>query len=214
MGRGVTATLFTMARDLSKLAKKARERLNDNGVKPMANQKQEFAPPRAKKAKYLRDADGNLYLWTAELAERGDLVAAYDPDNPEMFAKDSEQIKLNRQLEVAREKAQMEEAARLEAERKAKEAEARQAEADQLAQANQQNLNKLESQLEQEREKHAKQLAEMQAKLDAMAKAQAKAEVPEVPEVPEEKPAKRPRKKAKAEPKVEENNDDLSEFDS
>lgn len=182
----------------------------------MANQKQEFAPPRAKKAKYLRDADGNLYLWTPELAERGDLVAAYDPDNPDMFSKDNEQIKLNRQLELAREKAQMEEAARLEAERKAKEAEARQAEADQLAHANQQNLNKLESQIEQERAEHAKKMAEMQAKLDAMAKEQAQAKAEEAEEAVEEKPAKRPRKKAKAEPKAEEQSkeaDDLSEFD-
>lgn len=128
------------------------------------------APPRAKKAKFLKDADGNLYLWTKELAERGDLVAAFDPDEPTRFDADYQQIALNRELEIARDNADAQTAARLEAEKAQLEAEEAKREAEELALANERNLLAAQKQLEEERQKNALALAEMQAKLDALAK--------------------------------------------
>lgn len=206
-----------MARKFSNLAKVARERYKqkqDLDMSVIGTQNTTVkAPPRAKKAPYLRDADGNLYLWTDELAERGDLVAAFDPSQPEKFSEDQSQIALNRDLEIAREKAEAEEVARLEAVRKQEEAEVAKREAEEVAKANEHNLRIAEEKLQAEREAHAKELAEMQAKLDAMAKgaADAKAEEPTEEKVePEKKPA--PKKRTK---KVEQptDNDDLDNFD-
>lgn len=206
-----------MTRKFSNLAKIARGRYQqkqDLDMSVIGTQNTTVvAPPRAKKAPYLRDADGNLYLWTDELAERGDLVAAFDPSQPEKFSEDQSQIALNRELEIAREKAEAEEVARLEAVRKQEEAEAAKREAEDLANANERNLRIAEEKLQAEREAHAKELAEMQAKLDAMAKGvvDAKAEEPTEEKVePEKKPA--PKKRAKkAEQPTE--NDDLDNFD-
>lgn len=160
----------------AQLAKLARERYKSFGDEEMAQQNYTTtdstvtAPPMAKKAKYLRDADGNLYLWTYELATRGDLVAAYDPDKPDEYNADQAQIQINRELEIARERADAEEVARLEAVKAKEKAEADRQEAEQIAQANQRNLDLVQRQLEEEREQHAKEMAEMQAKFDAMAK--------------------------------------------
>lgn len=201
-----------MARKFSELAKAARERYKtkdlDMSVLSTTNNTV-TAPPMAKKAKYLRDADGNVYLWTAELAERGDLLAGYDPDNPEKYADDQAQIALNRELEIARERADAEEAARLEALRDKEAAEKAKKEAEEVANANARNLQLAEEALQAEREAHAKQMAEMQAKLDAMAKgiADAKEESSKEDVQPKKKAA--PAKRAK---KVEAT-DDLSEFD-
>lgn len=114
-----------MARKFTELAKEARRRLSpyDEETIMALDNPQSVAPPKAKKAKYLRDADGNLYLWTESLAERGDLVAAFDPENPDEFIADQEQIELNRKLEIAQEEARLQEAARLESEKAAKLAE-------------------------------------------------------------------------------------------
>ena len=125
------------------------------------------APPRAAKAPYLRDAAGNIYLWAPELAARGDLVAAYDPDEPERFADDQKQIELNRRLEIAQQNAQAEEAARIKAEKE-------KVEAEKLAEANARNLEIARQQLEEKEEAHAKKVAELQAQIDALAKGQAK----------------------------------------
>lgn len=132
------------------------------------------APPRAAKAPYLRDAAGNIYLWTPELAARGDLVAAYDPDEPERFADDQKQIELNRRLEIAQQNAQAEEAARIKAEKEKVEAEKQAHEAEELANANARNLEIARKQLEEKETEHAKKVAELQAQIDALAKGQAK----------------------------------------
>ena len=132
------------------------------------------APPRAAKAPYLRDAAGNIYLWTPELAARGDLVAAYDPDEPERFADDQKQIELNRRLEIAQQNAQAEEAARIKAEKEKVEAEKQAHEAEKIAEANARNLEIARQQLEEKEEAHAKKVAELQAQIDALAKGQAK----------------------------------------
>lgn len=132
------------------------------------------APPRAAKAPYLRDAAGNIYLWTPELAVRGDLVAAYDPDEPERFADDQKQIELNRRLEIAQQNAQAEEAARIKAEKEKLEAETQAREAEELANANARNLEIARKQLEEKETEHAKKVAELQAQIDALAKGQAK----------------------------------------
>lgn len=132
------------------------------------------APPRAAKAPYLRDAAGNVYLWTPELAARGDLVAAYDPDEPERFADDQKQIELNRRLEIAQQNAQAEEAARIKAEKEKLEAETQAREAEELANANARNLEIARKQLEEKETEHAKKVAELQAQIDALAKGQAK----------------------------------------
>lgn len=131
------------------------------------------APPMAKKAKYLRDAYGNVYLWTNELATRGDLVAAFDPDNPDEYSDDQTQIQLNRELEIARDRADAEEVARLEAVKEKEKAEAEKQKAEEIALANQRNLDIANRKLEEAREEHAKQIAEMQAQIDALAKAKA-----------------------------------------
>lgn len=150
----------------------------------------------AAKAKYLRDANDVLYLWSPALAARGDLVAAYDPNQPDVHAEDFNNIVLNRELELARDKAQVEEANRLEAEKAKKEAEKAKKEAEEIALANAENLRKTQVELERLQAEHAKQMAEMQAKLDAMATQKAKTsrgkkKVQEV-EQDEEKPASNP----------------------
>lgn len=207
-----------MTRKFTNLAKLARERyLNTQDFDMQIEGRSTTtvtAPPRAKKAPYLRDADGNLYLWTDELAERGDLVAAFDPDEPEKFSDDQSQIALNRELEIARERADAEEAARLEAVRNAEAAEAAKREAEEVAQANERNLQIAEAKLQTEREEHAKQIAEMQAKLDAMAKGmvadkEMSEDVSEEAVPPKKKSA--PKKRVKKE--VENDTDDLNEFD-
>lgn len=153
-------------------AKKARERYKYLGDIEMAqdNSTTITAPPRARKAPFLRDAEGNIYLWTEELALRGDLVAAYDPNEPDNFVSDQKQIQLNRELELARERADAEEVARLEAVKEKEKAEKAKAEAEEVAAANRRNLDLIQQQLEEERAKHATAMAEMTAKLDALAK--------------------------------------------
>lgn len=199
-----------MTRKFSALAKLARERYQDTQEPDMTvlgtTNNTVTAPPKAKKAPYLRDADGNVYLWTEELAERGDLVAAYDPNQPDKYADDQSQIALNRELELARERADAEEAARLQAVRDAEAAEAAKREAEEVASANERSLRLAEETLQTEREEHAKQLAELQAKMDAMAKEVAKSaglvkptEEVETVEAPKKKST--PKKRA---PKVEE----------
>ena len=189
-----------MVRKYAHLAKQARERYKSFGDEEMAQQNYTTndstvtAPPMAKKAKYLRDADGNLYLWTYELAMRGDLVAAYDPDNPDEYNADQAKIQLNRELEIARERADAEEVARLEAVKAKEKAEADRQEAEQIAQANQRNLDIAQRQLEEEREQHAKKMAEMQAKLDAMAKQMAVGQ--EDPDKEAEQPKAKPKRKS------------------
>lgn len=209
-----------MTRKFSNLAKQARERYQQTQDLDMSvlgtTNTTVTAPPRAKKAKYLRDADGNIYLWTEELAERGDLVAAYDPNQPDKFAEDQSQISLNRELEIARERADAEEAARLEAVRDAEAAEAARKEAEALAEANERNLRITEEKWQAEREEHAKQLAELQAQIDALAKGAVK-EVNE-PVKEDKKPAPKKRTKKVEEPAPSESvelddNSGLEDFD-
>lgn len=174
-----------MARKYEALARQARERYNQqtDGDLEMAQDTMNVAPPMAKKAKFLRDADGNIYPWVPELAARGDLVAAYDPDKPDMYADDQAQIALNRELEIAKERADAEEVARLEAQKRAEEEAAKRAEAEQIAQANQRNLSQAQEALARQEEEHAKQVAALQAQIDAMAKQQAEAAVEKPAEV-------------------------------
>lgn len=161
------------------LAKQARERYKSLGDREMAQDlyttsgSTVTAPPMAKKAKYLRDAYGSIYLWTNELATRGDLVAAHDPDNPDKYSDDQTQIQLNRELEIARDRADAEEVARIEAVKEKEKAEAEKQKAEEIALANQRNLDIANRKLEEAREEHAKQIAEMQAQIDALAKAKA-----------------------------------------
>lgn len=200
-GVGYYPHAFTMVGKFEHLAKSARERYKSLGDTEMAqqystNDSTVVAPPIAKKAKYLRDANGVIYLWTPDLALRGDLVAAYNPDNPDEYADDQKQIQLNRELEIARERADAEEVARLEAVKAKEKAEAERQEAEEIAQANQRNLDVAQRQLEEQREQHAKEMAEMQAKLDAMAKQVAVGQDDSVEE-PEAKPKRKsPAKKA------------------
>ncbi len=206
------------------LAKQARERYKSFGDEEMAQQNYTTtdstvtAPPMAKKAKYLRDADGNLYLWTYELATRGDLVAAYDPDNPDEYNSDQAQIQINRELEIARERADAEEVARLEAVKAKEKAEADRQELEAIALANQRNLDVAQRQLEEQREQHAKEMAEMQAKLDAMAKQVAvgpDASAEELKDVQVEEPKAKPKRKspAKKAEKVVEKTQQEDDFD-
>jgi len=168
-----------MARKYADLARQARERYNQqsDGDQEMAQDTMNVAPPMAKKAKFLRDADGTIYPWVPELAARGDLVAAYDPEKPDAFAEDQAQIALNRELEIAKERADAEEVARLEAQKRAEEEAAKRAEAEQIAQANQRNLTQAQEALARQEEEHAKKIAELQAQIDAMAKQQAEVAV-------------------------------------
>lgn len=168
-----------MARKYADLARQARERYNQqsDGDQEMAQDTMNVAPPMAKKAQFLRDADGTIYPWVPELAARGDLVAAYDPEKPDAFAEDQAQIALNRELEIAKERADAEEVARLEAQKRAEEEAAKRAEAEQIAQANQRNLTQAQEALARQEEEHAKKIAELQAQVDAMAKQQAEVAV-------------------------------------
>lgn len=186
-----------MARKFTDLARQARERYNQqtDGDQEMAQDTMNVAPPMAKKAKFLRDADGTLYPWVPELAARGDLVAAYDPEKPDAFADDQAQIALNRELEIAKERADAEEVARLEAQKRAEEEAAKRAEAEQIAQANQRNLTQAQEALARQEEEHAKKVAELQAQIDAMAKQQV--------EVAIEKPKKTKKTKAEKPAEVE-----------
>ncbi len=160
-----------MARKYADLARQARERYNQqsDGDQEMAQDTMNVAPPMAKKAQFLRDADGTIYPWVPELAARGDLVAAYDPEKPDAFAEDQAQIALNRELEIAKERA--------DAEKRAEEEAAKRAEAEQIAQANQRNLTQAQEALARQEEEHAKKVAELQAQIDAMAKQQAEVAV-------------------------------------
>lgn len=167
------------------------------------------APPMAKKAKYLRDADGNLYLWTYELATRGDLVAAYDPERPDEYNDDQAQIQLNRELEIARDRADAEEVARLEAVKEKEKAETEKQKAEEIALANQRNLDIANQKLEEEREAHAKQIAEMQAQIDALAKAKATGSVEEATEETQSPKRKAPAKKKEVESAKTDSTDDL-----
>ena len=168
-----------MARKYADLARQARERYNQqsDGDQEMAQDTMNVAPPMAKKAQFLRDADGTIYPWVPELAARGDLVAAYDPEKPDAFAEDQAQIALNRELEIAKERADAEEVARFEAQKRAEEEAAKRAEAEQIAQANQRNLTQAQEALARQEEEHAKKIAELQAQIDAMAKQQAEVAV-------------------------------------
>ena len=168
-----------MARKYTDLARQARERYNQqsDGYQEMAQDTMNVAPPMAKKAQFLRDADGTIYPWVPELAARGDLVAAYDPEKPDAFAEDQAQIALNRELEIAKERAAADEVARLEAQKRAEEEAAKRAEAEQIAQANQRNLTQAQEALARQEEEHAKKIAELQAQIDAMAKQQAEVAV-------------------------------------
>lgn len=177
------------------------------------------APPRAAKAPYLRDAAGNIYLWTPELAARGDLVAAYDPNSPERFADDQKQIELNRRLEIAQQNAQAEEAARLKAEKDKLEAEKQVAEAEKLAEANARNLEIARKKLEEQEAEHAKKVAELQAQIDALAKDKAETVLSEDEDAKVEqedvKPVKRkaPAKKAKDAEPAQPADEDLGDLD-
>lgn len=180
------------------------------------------APPRAAKAPYLRDAAGNIYLWTPELAARGDLVAAYDPNSPERFADDQKQIELNRRLEIAQQNAQAEEAARIKAEKEKVEAEKQATEAEKLAEANARNLEIARHKLEEQEAEHAKQVAALQAQIDALAKDKAETVLSEDEDAKVEQedvqPVKRkaPAKKAKtAEPEqpAQHADEDLGDLD-
>lgn len=213
-----------MTRKFSSLAAQARERylqMKGNDMNTIGSKTTTVAaPPKAKRAKYLRDADGNLYLWTEDLAERGDLVAAYDPTDPDKYAGDQAQIALNREIELARERADAEEAARLEAVKQAEEAEAARREAEEIAQANARNLQIAEETLLAEKEKNAQEVAELKAKLDAMAKELAQKETPTVEqEKTTKKPAPRKRSKPEipadeeAENVTQENQDHIDDFD-
>lgn len=171
------------------------------------------APPKAKKAKYLRDADGHIYLWTPELAQHGHLLAAYDPDNPDEFKEDFENVALNRELEIAKEKAEQEEAARLEAVRTAEQAEAARAEANEIAQANARKLAQVQQELEDERLANAKYIAELEAQIQQLAKG-GTVEPKDEDDLPEEKPntkRKAPAKKVKEQKETEE--DPLADLD-
>lgn len=179
------------------------------------------APPRAAKAEYLRDAAGNIYLWTPELAARGDLVAAYDPNSPERFADDQKQIELNRRLEIAQQNAKAEEAARIQAEKDKLEAERQAADAEQIATANARSLEIARQKLEEQETAHAKQIAELQAQIDALAKEKAEAALATVDasasteEATQPTKRKAPVKKAKAQADAEAaGNDDLGDLDS
>lgn len=168
----------------------------------MAQDTKNVAPPMAKKAKFLRDADGTLYPWVPELAARGDLVAAYDPENPTAYSSDQAQIALNRELELAKERADAEEVARLEAQKRMEEEAAKRAEAEEVAQANQRNLAIANEKLAELEIESAKKIAELQAQLDAMAKQQASgatvAEEDATPPAEKKAPAKKaPAKKVK-----------------
>lgn len=177
------------------------------------------APPRAAKAPYLRDAAGNIYLWTPELAARGDLVAAYDPNSPERFADDQKQIELNRRLEIAQQNAQAEEAARIKAEKEKLEAETQAQEAEKLAEANARNLEIARQKLEEQEAEHAKKVAELQAQIDALAKDKAETVLSEGEDATEEqedvKPVKRkaPAKKAKTAEPAQPADEDLGDLD-
>ena len=189
-----------MARKYADLARQARERYNQqsDGDQEMAQDTMNVAPPMAKKAQFLRDADGTIYPWVPELAARGDLVAAYDPEKPDAFAEDQAQIALNRELEIAKERADAEEVARLEAQKRAEEEAAKRAEAEQIAQANQRNLTQAQEALARQEEEHAKKIAELQAQIDAMAKQQAEVAVET------KTPKAKAKKVEKPEPKAEE----------
>lgn len=178
------------------------------------------APPRAAKAPYLRDAAGNVYLWTPELAARGDLVAAYDPNEPDRYADDQKQIELNRRLEIAQQNAQAEEAARIKAEKEKLEAETQAREAEELANANARNLEIARKQLEEKETEHAKKVAELQAQIDALAKGQAEktltgsvGEEPLTGGAEEETKATTRRKAPAKKAKVTEDGDNLEDFD-
>ena len=189
-----------MARKYADPARQARERYNQqsDGDQEMAQDTMNVAPPMAKKAQFLRDADGTIYPWVPELAARGDLVAAYDPEKPDAFAEDQAQIALNRELEIAKERADAEEVARLEAQKRAEEEAAKRAEAEQIAQANQRNLTQAQEALARQEEEHAKKIAELQAQIDAMAKQQAEVAVET------KTPKAKAKKVEKPEPKAEE----------
>lgn len=179
------------------------------------------APPRAAKAPYLRDAAGNIYLWTPELAARGDLVAAYDPNTPERFADDQKQIELNRRLEIAQQNAQAEEAARIKAEKEKLDAETQAAEAEKLAEANARNLEIARQKLEEQEAEHAKKVAELQAQIDALAKDKAETVLSggednnTTEEQKDVQPVKRkaPAKKAKPAQPEQSADDDLGDLD-
>lgn len=186
------------------------------------------APPMARAdTPMLVDADGMQYLNIEGLRERGDLVAGYDPNKPDIDFDNVEQIRLNRELEIARENAKAEEAARLEAEKRAAEIEAEKAEAERIAKANEMNKLNAEAELQREREEHAQQMAEMQAKMDAMAKQLAERDEPKDDVTPNgdkensatgKKPAPKRRTKKAEEPAPSDDNssgdNDLDEFDN
>lgn len=187
------------------------------------------APPMARAdTPMLVDADGMQYLNIEGLRERGDLVAGYDPNKPDIDFDNVEQIRLNRELEIARENAKAEEAARLEAEKRAAEIEAEKAEAERIAKANEMNKLNAEAELQREREEHAQQMAEMRAKMEAMAKQLAERGEPKDDVTPDsgdqenldtkKKPAPKRRTKKAEEPAPEGDNssgdNDLDEFDN
>lgn len=153
-------------------ARLARERLNKvETEEKFMSDFSNVAPPVARAdTPQLIDADGMTYLNIPELRERGDLVAGYDPSKPQATADDQEKIRIERELEIARENAKTAEVARLEAEKKAVEEAEKAKESEELATANARNLEIVQNELERERAENAKALAEMQAKLDAMAK--------------------------------------------
>lgn len=211
MGAWGNSHALFMARNLSQLAKLARQRyLTTNEDIEMAQSSTETvtAPPKAKIAKYLTDAEGNIYLWTPQLAARGDLVAGYDPDKPEAFEKDIDKIRLNHEIERAKEQAKMAEVAKVEAEKANLEAQEKAADLELQAKSAEARAKDAEAKLEEERADNAKKLAEMQAKLDALAKQSA-----EQPVV--EKPAKSAPKKKQVEVKEQStaSEPDFSELD-
>lgn len=130
-----------------------------------------YAPPHATdRTPLLRDVDGHTFLNIDGLRARGDLVAGYDPADPDRYDADLKQVKLNRELELAREKAKADEVARLKAEKDAEKAKADVKEAEMVAAANAERLRIAEEERLAMAAEYEKKLAEATAQLEAMAK--------------------------------------------
>lgn len=131
-------------------------------------------PPATDRTPLLRDADGHTYLNIPGLCARGDLVAGYDPAEPERYDADLKQVRLNRELELAREKAHADEVARLNAEKEAEQAKAVAKEAEMVAAANAERLRLADEAQQAMAAEYEKKLAEMTAKVEALAKSKRK----------------------------------------
>lgn len=151
-------------------AKLARERLNPRDKDMAQDNISVTAPPKVKKAPFLMDAHGTIYPYSEAFAQRGDLLVPYDPEDPERYSTDLAQIRIQRELEQAREQGKASEQARLEAENRELEAQRQREEAEEQAKASERAAQEAEDKLRAERELHAKEMAEMRAKLEALTK--------------------------------------------